>query len=302
MINLEDILILKKGGIHIKKKNRGKFTEYCGGKVTEECITKGKKSKDPKIRKRATFAANARRWKHKDGGILKYQNPAITLDVPEGSEYGGELEPAVVKPKPVSAVLRTYYPLISEYPFTGHSELQLFESHPTRPEIPVYLHQPISRSRRNFDYNLVTNNCSDATRCAVEHVFGEKINPILFTTPGDVQDFVAEKTGQKPVKEGKGFTSLTFNVPFATAMDLKNQNIDFHIQDRLKWAEKYKKDMERWAKFHDRKWNSSKFDKTITKIIEELENQKYKFQPFKNKNGGILKALNYANYITKKPT
>lgn len=52
----------KKGGsIHIKKKNRGKFTEYCGGKVTEECIAKGKKSKDPKIRKRATFAANARK-------------------------------------------------------------------------------------------------------------------------------------------------------------------------------------------------------------------------------------------------
>lgn len=72
----EDILILKKGGIHIKKKNRGKFTEYCGGKVTEECIAKGKNSKDPKIRKRATFAANARKWKHENGGILKAQNGA----------------------------------------------------------------------------------------------------------------------------------------------------------------------------------------------------------------------------------
>jgi len=30
---------LKKGrGIHIKKKNRGKFTKYCHGKVTDECI------------------------------------------------------------------------------------------------------------------------------------------------------------------------------------------------------------------------------------------------------------------------
>jgi hypothetical protein len=30
---------LKNGsGIHIKKKNRGKFTSYCGGKVTDECI------------------------------------------------------------------------------------------------------------------------------------------------------------------------------------------------------------------------------------------------------------------------
>lgn len=61
----------KKGGsIHIKKKNRGKFSEYCGGKVTEECIAKGKNSKDPKIRKRATFAQNVRSFKHSFGGLL----------------------------------------------------------------------------------------------------------------------------------------------------------------------------------------------------------------------------------------
>lgn len=55
----------KSGGkIHIKKKNRGKFTEYCGGKVTSECIARGKNSPNPAIRKRATFAANARKWKH----------------------------------------------------------------------------------------------------------------------------------------------------------------------------------------------------------------------------------------------
>ena len=83
---LEIIVVpyFKKGkGIHIKKKNRGKFTEYCGGKVTDECIQKAKKSKNPKLRKRATFAANARKWKHADGGQLvpKHQNPAggITL-------------------------------------------------------------------------------------------------------------------------------------------------------------------------------------------------------------------------------
>lgn len=63
---------LKNGsGIHIKKKNRGKFTSYCGGKVTDECIQKGKNSSNPAIRKRATFADNARHFKHKDGGIIK---------------------------------------------------------------------------------------------------------------------------------------------------------------------------------------------------------------------------------------
>lgn len=64
---------LKKGSkIQIKKENRGKFTEYCGGKVTQDCISKGKNSPDPKIRKRATFAANSRKWtkKHQFGGIV----------------------------------------------------------------------------------------------------------------------------------------------------------------------------------------------------------------------------------------
>lgn len=59
------------GGIHIKKKNRGKFTEYCGGKVTEACIRRGKNSSNPTTRKRATFAANARKW-HADGGYMGY--------------------------------------------------------------------------------------------------------------------------------------------------------------------------------------------------------------------------------------
>lgn len=61
-----DIPTLKSGNkIHIKKKNRGKFTDYCGGKVTEECIRRGKNSSNPTIRKRATFAANARKWNKK---------------------------------------------------------------------------------------------------------------------------------------------------------------------------------------------------------------------------------------------
>lgn len=57
----------KKGGsIKIKKQNKGKFTDYCGGKVTNECIARGKKSASPIIRKRATFADNSKRlFKHK---------------------------------------------------------------------------------------------------------------------------------------------------------------------------------------------------------------------------------------------
>ena len=63
-------IVSAKSGIHIKKANRGKFTDYCGGKVTSECIAKGKRSPNPAIRKRATFAANARKWKHQYGGKI----------------------------------------------------------------------------------------------------------------------------------------------------------------------------------------------------------------------------------------
>lgn len=49
--------------IKIKKENRGKFTETKKrtGKTTEELAH----SKNPLTRKRAIFALNARKWKHK---------------------------------------------------------------------------------------------------------------------------------------------------------------------------------------------------------------------------------------------
>ena len=73
----------KGGKIHIKPENRGKFTKYCGGKVTSECIAKGKRSSDPAVRKRATFAQNVRKFKHAYGGFL------------EGMEY--DLDESIVK-------------------------------------------------------------------------------------------------------------------------------------------------------------------------------------------------------------
>lgn len=65
----------KKGHkIHIKESQKGSFTKWCGGNVTSECIQRGKNSSNPKIRKKATFAANARKWKHKEGGLLKFED------------------------------------------------------------------------------------------------------------------------------------------------------------------------------------------------------------------------------------
>lgn len=59
-------------GIHIKKENRGKFTETKKrtGKTTEELTH----SKNPLTRKRAIFAQNSRKWKHEDGGSVHKPN------------------------------------------------------------------------------------------------------------------------------------------------------------------------------------------------------------------------------------
>lgn len=55
--------------IHIKKKNRGKLRKKAGtkkgNKIPVSKLRRMKRSKNPKTRKRATFALNARKWNKK---------------------------------------------------------------------------------------------------------------------------------------------------------------------------------------------------------------------------------------------
>ena len=57
-----------KSGIKIKPENKGKFTatKKATGKSTEALTH----SKNKKTKMRAIFAQNAKKWKHKFGGIL----------------------------------------------------------------------------------------------------------------------------------------------------------------------------------------------------------------------------------------
>lgn len=91
-----ELTIFAKGGkIHIKKANRGKFTDYCGGKVTSECIARGKRSKSAAVRKRATFAANARKWHHALGGYLYDEGGNLYTSVPNIGQHGGDFSNGV---------------------------------------------------------------------------------------------------------------------------------------------------------------------------------------------------------------
>lgn len=66
--------MFKYGGIHIKKSHEGKFTEWAKrhGLSMSEAIQAGKHSSSASVRKMATFADNARKWKHEDGGEMAY--------------------------------------------------------------------------------------------------------------------------------------------------------------------------------------------------------------------------------------
>lgn len=76
MIGIEQIGFYKKGsGIHIKKKNRGKFTASAkrAGKTVQQYARDvlADPSATPLQKKRANFARNAAKWhKKRDGGIL----------------------------------------------------------------------------------------------------------------------------------------------------------------------------------------------------------------------------------------
>lgn len=82
--NLDTIPMFRKGnklvprcesGIHIKKKNRGKFTasaKAAGQGVQEHARSVLNSSNaTPLQKKRANFARNAAKWKHQQGGILQ---------------------------------------------------------------------------------------------------------------------------------------------------------------------------------------------------------------------------------------
>ena len=85
------------GSIHIKPENRGKFTAL--KERTGHSATWFKQHGTPSQRKMATFALNARKWKHPDGGPLVINNipddytyyvgslPAVTVSAPALPAY-----------------------------------------------------------------------------------------------------------------------------------------------------------------------------------------------------------------------
>lgn len=142
--------------------------------------------------RKGTFTAAAKRH---GKGVQEFATHVLANKEDLGGKFadGGPEKNAIVS----YAKLDTYYPFISDYPYTGHSSLNItdtIEGHKSN--------KTITNRFRNKGYNLLTNNCSDATREALEKTFNQKLNPFLFTTPGDVQDFALEKLHGVPEVKG----------------------------------------------------------------------------------------------------
>ena len=147
--------------------------------------------------------------KHQNGGITKAISSNTNNFLPVTSNF---LPEVIVKGyRPIE--LKTYYPLGKDYPYTGHSELNIpitidaankFGLYPSNTLEEDKIKMPyeirIDKQSSADDYNLITNNCADATLGYLNDIFGTKESPYLFTTPGDVRDYAIKVLKGKVVK------------------------------------------------------------------------------------------------------
>lgn len=117
-------------GIHIKKKNRGKFTatKKRTGKSTEELTH----SKNPLTRKRAIFAQNARKWNHKkkrrltEGDIHKIVRSVIRCSLLEsGRKYVNESFRGEIGLQKASDEIRKNFQIAKEMKELGKDEMEI---------------------------------------------------------------------------------------------------------------------------------------------------------------------------------
>lgn len=77
------------GGIHIKEENRGKFNKLL--ERTGKSASWFKEHGTPLQKKRATFALNARKWQHADGGSIDtMDNEQLENEQLESSDYNND--------------------------------------------------------------------------------------------------------------------------------------------------------------------------------------------------------------------
>jgi hypothetical protein len=87
-----EIPLKEDGGMYIKDSGKGKFIQWAkkNGYSMSQAILNGKNSSDPDVRRMATFAANASKWKNQTGG--KHFDTAKYYGIQPDENSSGKLE------------------------------------------------------------------------------------------------------------------------------------------------------------------------------------------------------------------
>jgi len=97
-------------------KDKGSFTDYCGGKVTQECIDKGKKSPDTKTKRRAnlaeTFRSEGKKRKKKSFNLKQHKKASRPFDEGAAKTAPTQEEPVFLKTAQAEEI-DTYHKLIN---------------------------------------------------------------------------------------------------------------------------------------------------------------------------------------------
>ena len=149
-----------------------------------------------------------KKTKSEDWENLVYQARPEGTNLLGYDEDGNPIETIINGYAPVK--LRTFYPLGNEYPVTGHSELEVpisdnvVKAYGLKPDYAGLGANPtviVSKKGSDLGYNLITNNCADATSNYLNQMYGKSNDAMFFTTPGDVRDYAVDKLGGKKTYE-----------------------------------------------------------------------------------------------------
>lgn len=204
---------------------------------------------------------------HGDGG-----------DTNDGGYYGGELAPAVVKPKPVVVNLRTSR-VSKDFPIS-HSAL---DHTGTPDEESSFL---ISKGW-DSTYNLLTNNCSDYTGRFLEDALGISLTNGI-TTPGKLRRAMAKSPNLLDTfKTPDGVTTIQkIQIPwydYRKALEAQRQRDLYDYEQNVK-----KSQGEQVAKYG------------VNKRIDKLNKEHPKLQYYIDSDGNVIRHENQYVYPSSK--
>jgi len=260
-ILINNIQALKKGyTINIKKSHKGKFTDYCGGKITDKCIEEGKSHcgkeglRDKEICKMATFAENARGFNHgkmkgkRDGGILLrgYQSGGKSSDKREEGEVSMETLHNIMRIYHVPVedfprVMEQSFNLIQKMRDSGHLDFNKVKSEPETFFAEPYMSVVSTEDKKN-PYALMLVKAVDMARDQqvlsdtghLKLVPDETLALYTFGYAGKIDQKPASKSYNDVIEKNMNKIMAVLNTPMPKIVTFPSDNTRYvHVYPKL---------------------------------------------------------------------